>query len=210
MRKLVEYLSRDEEKRKLIRRIFPSPFSGSDQSGLILFKICKELGSSYCSQFDDRGYTKEYVSFDQNRVYDGAARLLTDDLLQKYSKEYASELSSSHDFNGKFFNFDSKLKVLSVGSKWDEIRRYIESLIAGYEECVKCVLSAIAEVSRADIFDSYWAIMVLAKEKGLGKGWWKIITKLQLGGIIGKDNRHLNLQEELIPLVEEILKGGKD
>ena len=203
---MVEYLTREEERRILIKRIFPTPYVGSDNPSLALFKISKELGSPYCLQFDDSGYTKEYQPFDQNRIYEEAYRLLTDELLLKYSKQHASVLSAYYDFRGKFFTYDSKTRVLTTTSKWDEIRKYIESLINNSNECVKCELSAIVEVSRANIYDSYWPIMMLAKEKGLGKGWWKIITKLQLGGIINDDNRHLNLQEELMPLVEEILK----
>ncbi len=204
---MVSYLTKEEERKILVKRIFPSPYAGSDSPTLALFKISKELGSQYCLQFDDRGYTKEYQPFDQDRIYEEAYRLLTDDLLLKYSKQYTSVLSAYYDFKGKFFTYDSKTRVLTTTSKWDEIRKYIESLINTSNECVKCVLSAIVEVSRANIYDSYWPIMMLAKEKGLGKGWWKIITKLQLGGIINDDNRHLNLQEELIPLVEEILQG---
>ena len=41
MMTMVEYLTREEERRILIKRIFPTPYAGSDNSSLTLFKISK-------------------------------------------------------------------------------------------------------------------------------------------------------------------------
>ena len=199
------YLSKKDEMILLIRRIFPTPYSGSAGSGLALFKICRELGSLYCNQFDENGYTKEYATFDSENIVNEVARLLTDELLFSYSRKYKDSLSGYTDFFGRFYTYEGHSRELTIGSKWEEIRDYLTSLISSTPECVKCVLKAFVEVSKSGIYDSYWPIFTLSKEYGLGKGWWKILSKLQLKKVIGEDYRHMNIQEELLPLIAEIV-----
>ena len=199
------FLSKKDEMMLLVRRIFPTSYAGSADSSLVLFKICRELGSSYCSQFDERGYTKEYAPFDSEKIIQEVAHLLTDESLLSYSKKYKDSLSGYDNFFGKFYTYEGHSRQLTIGSKWEEIRTYLISMISSTPECVKCVLKAIVEVTRASIYDSYWSIFTLAKENGLGKGWWKILSKLQLKKIIGEDYRHMNIRDELLPLIEEIV-----
>jgi len=200
-----EFLSKEEEKRMLVQRILPMPYAGSNGSGLLLFEFCRNHGSTYCKQFDERGYTKEYAQFETDKVIEEAVKLLSDDLLLEFAKVNESALSAYSGFKGRHYSYDPRIKKLIIGSRWDEDRKYVETLISSMTECVKCVLEAVIEVSKAGVYDSYWAIFTLAKEKGLGKGWWKVLSKLQLGELIGEDYGHMNMKPELIPLIEEIL-----
>lgn len=207
---MIEYLSKEKEKRLLIGRIFPTPYAGSDESTLTLFKVCKDLGSSLCSQFDERGYTKEYVPFNKESVLDEVSKLIADNKLSEVALKNKDILSGYFSFRGKYYTYEPDSKSLTLGSSWDKIRKQVIGLINSMTECVKCVLEAVVEVSKANIYDSYWPIFTLSKEKGLGKGWWKVLSKLQLGKVIGEDYRHMNIQFEVIPLIEEILEEIKN
>jgi hypothetical protein len=52
---------------------------------------------------------------------------------------------------------------------------------------------------------NYYMVMTLAKEKGLGKGWFKILSDLELKGIVIKQKGDIYVPEELLPLVSRFL-----
>lgn len=164
---MVEYLSKEAEKRMLIERIFPVPYAGSSELSLLLLRVCKELGSSYSLQFDERGYTKEYASFDKDKILDETSRLITDEALYEQARINRDALSNYHTFKGKYYTYEPKKMELTLGRSWERIRKDILALIRETAECVKCVLEAVVEVSKTPLYDSYWPIFTTAKRKGL-------------------------------------------
>lgn len=205
-------MDREEEIYILLERIFPHPYSGSNSDGNLLFHLCKELGSSYCQKFDDRGYDEEYNSFDSDKVIREVAKYISDDQLKSLFKDNKEKLSSYYNFFGSRYTYKSKTKELSMESEQENIRRTLHELMVQYSDNGKAILSAIYELNfeRNFRYRNYWEVIALAIRKGYksgikGKSYHSIFSDLILAGIIESDRRSLRIYEELAPLVKEEL-----
>ena len=202
---------RVKERLFLLKRIFPTPYAGYEDS-LVLFKIGKELNDSYCRQFNDRGYTPDYKSFDSNTVIQQVSEKLSDDLLLRYAKVYRNKLSESHYFLGRYYTYDPRTKELILGSKWSELRKELEKFYGKHGKTLGAVLKACYEISIEE--DKKWKnwffIQNRLKELGAGKGWRSALTDLERVRIIKKHKGDIEIPEELAPFVKGVLKEWEE
>lgn len=191
--------NKESERELLLKRIFSIPYA-SVENPPILLRICKELGDEYCLKFEDTGFTKNYEKCDPEQVIIRAARLLTDDNLLTCCEKYKKYLNKYNDFKGKYYTYSCQTQNLKIESDWPKLEKKLRDLILDYPGGAKAVLEAIWEVNidHDKKWDNWWAIHTVAKEKGLGQGWIKIIEKLDLMCVIDKRKGDISIPEELI------------
>ena len=194
------------EKELLLRRIFPAPYAGYE-STLPLFIICRELGDSYCLKFNEKGYTKNYQRFDSEEVIKRVSKLISDEQLLYYAKKFEAALNTYSDFKGKYYTYDHKTKQLKIGSKWKTILKTLNEFFNEYGKNGEAVLRAIFEVNvkHDKRWKNFWLIHTLAKKYGLVKGWYAILSELELIGIITRHKGDIWIPDELIPLIKHVI-----
>jgi hypothetical protein len=201
-------VSKDHERKLLLERLFPTPFAPNENT-LALFEICRELGDPYCLSFDEKGYTTDYKSFDSKEVISIATKLLTDDRLLYYAEKYKNRLNEYVDFKGRYYTYDHKTKTLKLGSEWEKIEEELDECFREHGKGVGAILRAIWEINV--IHDKKWnnfhMVLMLAKKYGLEKGWWMILSCLELIGVIQRHKGDIAIPEELLPLVENVLRA---
>lgn len=200
-------VTREHERKLLIKRLFPTPLAGYEHT-LVLFQICRELGDQYCLSFDEKGYTADYKSFDSEEVIEKAVKLLTDDRLPNYVERHKKVTSEYHDFTGKYYTYDHKTKSLKLESEWEKIESELQGLFKEYGKGRKAVLRAIweANVEHDKKWHNYWFIHTLAEKHGLGKGWFKVLSELERIKVVRWHKGDISIPEELIPLVENVFQ----
>jgi len=208
---MAKEVSKIRERKLLLERVFPTPYAGYEDS-LVLFKIGREKGDPYCLRFDERGYTPDYKRFDSKQVIERVASIMSDSDLATYAKKYREKLSEFHEFKGKYYTYDPKTKELTFESRWDELKEAFKLFYNRHGRGIWAVLKACweANVKYGKKWDNYHLVMYLAKDYGLRKGWFRVLT--DLSDRIGLINRHkgdLYIPEELLPLVENILEEFK-
>jgi len=205
---MAKYLTKEEERIILLKRIFPASYHGSENN--ILFEKCKAMGSSYCSSFNENGYNDKYMGFDSDKVYAEIGKLITDGGLLKIFEEHKEILHNYYNFYGKYYTYEGKENKLSIGSKWEIVGKETEKIINKYGSNAKAILRAVYEVNHIEreTYKNYWLVKTSSANNGFqGKGWMTILSQFQLVRIIGNDVRSIEIPEEMIPLVEEILEG---
>jgi hypothetical protein len=196
-----------EEKILLLKKIFPTPYAGFEDT-LVLFKIMRKLGDPYCLGFDERGYTPTYEKFEPDEVIKRAASQISDEDLLKYAKEFKEKLSEYAEFLGKYYTYIPQTKELTLESKWHELETEAEKLFAKHGGSFVAVLEACweANVKLGKRWDNWWIIYSIAKERGLDKGWLVILADLERAKLIERHKGDVWIPEERIPLIENILK----
>lgn len=195
------------EKKLLLKRIFPTPYAGYEDT-LALFKIGRKLGDQYCLRFDERGYTPTYERFDSEQVVERVAELISDQDLLRYAKEFKEKLSEYSDFKGKYYSYFPKSKELKLESEWHSLKAEGDKMFHKHGNAFIAVLGACweANVKLDKKWDNWWIIFSIAKEHGLEKGWLTILADLERIRLIERHKGDIRIPEERIPLIEAILK----
>ena len=209
---------KEHERKLLLERVFPTPVAGFEDT-LALFHICRELGDPYCLSFSENGYTDDYKPFVSQEVIDRATNLLTDERLPHYAEKYKDKLYAS-DFKGRYYTYDYKIRTLRIESEWEKIEAKVKEFFKECGKGGKAVLRAIWEANaNLDMKrNNYYPVLAVAKKYGLEKGYRSILTQLRIIPRMHspiryiKSNRGVDIliPEELLPLIEKILKNGKE
>lgn len=186
---------KENERRLLLKRIF-TPYASTEN---LLFRICKESGDEYCLKFEDTGLTKNYEKCDDEQVVMRTAKLLTDDNLLTYCEKYKDHLNEYHNFKGQYYTYSYQTRTLKIESEWTNLEKKLRDMILHHHKNAKAVLEAIYEVNvDHNKYDNYLMIQTLAKEKGLKEGWYTIISKLELIGVIRRSRGEMTIPDEMI------------
>ena len=200
-------VSKEHERKLLLKILFPTPYAGYEHM-LALFEICRELGDPYCLNFDEKGYTTDYKPFDSEEVISRVAKLLIDDHLLYYFERYKNKLTGGRDFKGKYYTYDDKTKSLKIKSEWKKLEEMLDEFSKEYRKGGEAVLRAIweANVKLNKKYDNYYIVKTLAEKYGLGKGWFKILSSLEIIKVVYRHKGDIWISEELLPLVENVLQ----
>jgi hypothetical protein len=193
-----EVEERIKERIVLLSRIF-------NEYSPAIIKIGREIGDSYCMQFNDQGYDPQYRSIDRKQaLYDVASKITEQQLLELYLK-HKDEATYPRSFFGRFYTFDDKSRTLKCETIWPEIKQKLESLYKKHEKAVRIVLEACYLTNkRGEQWDNYLKIQYYAKDHD-AKGWKHALTDLESAGIVWRHKGDVILPEELMPLIEEML-----
>ena len=218
---MADEIDKEQERKLLVKRIFPTPYAGYKDS-LALFEICRDLEDPYSLGFNEDGHTPDYKGFDSETVVERASKLLINARLNHYVDKYRDKLNEWNSFKGKYYTYNPKTKTLKLESEWAKLETGLDELYSEYGVGLKAVLRAVWEVNvkLSKKWDNYWMIHMLAKKYGLDKGWFRNLSRLELVGakqlsaeMVGVVDWHkgsISIPEELIPLVEKVLrKWGK-
>lgn len=200
--------SKEDEMELLLKRIFPALYP-SVQDPPVLLKICRDLGDEYCLRFEETGFTQNYQEkCDPQKVLKRCARSLTDDNLLSYCKKYKEFLNKYRDFKGERYTYNHRTQEVRLESQWPRLEKRLHDLVLDYPRGTETVLEAIWEVNieHDKKLDNWWAIHTVAKNKGLGRGWIKIIEELDLLGIIDKHKGDISIPEEMIDFWSRFLE----
>lgn len=191
-------VEKEEEGRILFKRIFPPE---------ILLEVRKEVGDSYCAQFDERGYDKDYKRFNEEEVITLLSKALSDQQILEFSLKYRDDLSSYWDFRGNYYTYDPKKKELKLESSWPELRREIQRLIQKHGENARAFLKACCyvcvEVGKR--WKNYYHIQSKAREFGMKKGWFTMLADFELAGVISRHKGNIDIPEERVPLFRDFI-----
>jgi hypothetical protein len=193
------------EKTLLLKRIFPTPYAGYEDT-LVLFKILRKLGDPYCLKFDEKGYTPTYEKIELDELIRRAVNQISDEDLLKYTQEFNEKLPEYVEFFGRYYTYTPK--ELKLESKWHELENEAEKLFLKHGNSFVAVLGACWEVNvkLGKRWDNYWMIFSIAKERGLGKGWLVLLADLERAKLIERHKGDIWIPEERTPLVENILE----
>ena len=126
----------------------------------------------------------------------------------QYAGKYTDKLSESRssDFKGKYYTYDHKTKKLKLDSEWRMLEEKLDEIFQEHGKGGKAVLRAIWEVNvKLDKkWDNYYMIKTLAERLGLEKGWFKILSSLEIIGLIQRHKGDIWIPEELLPLADRI------
>jgi hypothetical protein len=190
---------KENERRVLLKRIFPAEK---------LLEIGKQIGDSYCVQFDERGYDKGYRRFNEEEVISRLSRILSDEQIIESSLKYKDSLSSYWNFRGNFYTYDSKQREVKLENSWPKLQKEIERLIQKHGENARAFLKACyhvcVELDRKS--DNYYHIQSKAREFGMVKGWLTMLADFELAGVITRHKGSINVPEEIAPLLRNYLK----
>lgn len=171
---------------------------------------CKKIGSEYSEKFKGRGFDEKYNRFDPKVVISEIAKLSDEPEFISIFRDHKENTNFFRNFFGKYYTVSFREKSLSSNSVWDNKRIDIEKLLARYPGDAKFVISAIHDINVKNgvTFKNYYKVRTEDINKGFsGKNWIKILSELQLAGIVPSGNyKSLYIYEELMPLVEEILE----
>ena len=206
---MVNYLLREDERRILLSGFY----TYSDPAGngnLFLFHECQRLGSEYCKRFNDKGYDSEYKKLDFDTVISEIANRADEDEFLSYFNSYNENIKCYRDFFGRYYTLICKENILKNSSLWPEKRKEVENILLKYPEDGIKILSAVYYVNdeKGVTFKNYYMVKAQAMNLGFsGKNWFKILSELQLAGIIGSGTyKHIGIHKEILPLVGEIIK----
>ena len=206
---MVTYLLREDERRILLSGFY----TYSDPSGngnLFLFHECQRLGSEYCKRFNDKGYDSEYKKLDFDTVISEIANRADESEFLSYFNSYKENIKCYRDFFGRYYTLICKENILKNSSLWPEKRKEVENILSKYPEGGIKVLSAIYYVNAEIGITSKNYYMVKAQAMNLGfsgTNWFKILSELQLAGIIASGGyKHIEIHKEIMPLVGEIVR----
>ena len=186
------------ERRLLLRRILPTEK---------LLEIGKQIGDSYCLQFDERGYDKNYRSFSEEEVISRLSKVLSDEQILDFSIKYKDSLNPYRDFRGNFYTYDSKKREVKLESSWPKLQKEIERLIQKHGENARAFLKACyhicVELNRK--WDNYYHIQSKAREFGMVKGWLTMLADFELAGVITRHKGDIDVPEEVAPFLRNYL-----
>ena len=206
---MVAYLARQDERKILLSDfyIYSNPSNGGD---LFLLHECQRLGSQYCKKFNDNGYDREYKSLDFNALISEIINKVDEDRFLSYFNSYKENIKCHRDFLGKYYTLFCKENILKNYSVWDKKREEIENILLKYPGDAIKLLSAIYYVNaeKGITYKNYYTVNVQAQNMGFsGKNWFKILSELQLAGImVSGTYKHIKVYEEILPLIGEIVK----
>lgn len=200
-----------KEKELLIKRIFPAPYARVESS-LVLFRICRDIGGTYCSKFKENGYTEKFQEFKTDEVIAEATKLLNDEDLLRFSSTHKGALNSWRDFKGEYYAYDHKTKALRVGSDWSNLRKNLDTASVTFgKNNVLAYLEGVwdANITHDTRLNNYVLVRQLFKEHGGSKSFLEIATRLNAYGIVEyrKSGRGVDIlvSDEIVPLVAELL-----
>ncbi|CAC12508.1 hypothetical protein [Thermoplasma acidophilum] len=198
----------EDERRLLLSYfyVFSNPHYGGDP---FLLHECQRLGSQYCKRFNDRGMDSEYNELNNDTLISEIISRVDEDTFLSYFNSHKENIKCHRDFFGRYYTLLCKEKVLENSSVWYKKREEIENILSKYPGDAIKVLSAIYYVSveKGTRFKNYYMVKTEAESLGFsGKNWFKILSELQLAGIIPSyDYKDLEIHEEIAPLIGEIL-----
>ena len=206
---MVKYLSMEEEREILLS----SFYTYSDPAGngnLFLFQECKNLGSEYCKRFNDHGYDNSYNRIDAEKMLSEIARKADEIKFLSYFNYHKENVKWYRNFFGRYYTLISRETILKNSSLWPEKRKEIENILSKYPEDAMKIISAIYYVNAemGITFKNYYMVKAKAMDLGFsGKNWFKILSELQLIGIMYTGSyKHIEIHKEILPLVGEILE----
>jgi len=192
------------ERRILFRKVFQP---------LILLKIGREIGDTYCLQFNENGYDKNYNYYKEDDIISRLAEGLSDDQLVEAVRTNPEAAYSYSRFVGKYYTFDNAKRELTVGSAWPEILSRLEEVFRKHGRAAWAVLKAYLELredrsawSSCDYNRLQYAAAELA-----GAGWRKALIALEIARVIdkrgsGRRPGERSIALEMIPLVENVVQ----
>jgi hypothetical protein len=206
---VVAYLTRNKERKILLTNFSLSLDPINTWDGPIL-QECKNLGLEYRRRFNDNDFDEKYNRLYPKLVNSEIANLSDEPGFISIFRDHKENTNFYRDFFGKYYTVSFREKSLINNSAWDNKRKDIQNLLTKYPRDAKLVISAIHEINRniGGKYKNYYMVRTEAINKGFsGKNWIKILSELQLIGVIPSgDYKSLYIYEELIPLVEEILE----
>ena len=192
-------ISREEERRILLKRVFPAEE---------LLKIGRQIGDSYCSQFDERGYDKEYKRFSEEEVVNRLSKLLSDQQILEFARKHKDNLYDYSDFKGKYYTYNSKSRELKLQSSWPELEAEVKRLIQKHGENARAFLRACyfvcVEVGKR--WKNYYHIQSKAREFGMKRGWMTMLVDFELASVIKRHRGDISIPEELIPFIRRFIE----
>ena len=192
------------ERTLLLRKIF---------DGLAILFIGRELQDTYCMQYNEIGYDKDYRYYDEKTAAASVSGAVPDDnRLVTIVQKHRDRLRTYWSFFGEFYTYDPKKKELLTESAWSRIEQKLDSVFSKHGVATSAVLKAYIELRNDnDLFSAcdYSRLAYRAKELG-GKGWKQALVALEIDGVIekrgsGRRPGERSISLELIPLVEQVL-----
>jgi Holliday junction DNA helicase RuvB len=171
----------------------------------ILLKLGKTIEEPYCLLFDDKGYDSKYNRLDLSLAIPKIAEKVTDEQLVSFFSENPAK---GYCFRGRFYTM--KDGRLEAGTEWPLIREKLEGLLFKHGNDLLAVLKACHEVSieMGRKWDNYLYIEAVAEDLG-AKGFRKMLTTLELAGVVIRHKGDIRIPPELGPLIEEFLDSSQ-
>ena len=175
-------------------------------SGIVL-KLGKEIGDSYCLQFNDDGYDQHYSRFDNATAIPGIAEKVTDEQLISF---FSKNPVRGYTFKGRFYTLRDGALVLETD--WPSIRDSLLRLAQKHQSgSVAAVLEACHKVSveMGRESNNYLHIQAVAKDSGAAN-FGQVLTGLELAEVVIRNKGDIRIPPERIPLVEAMLHELQD
>ena len=190
------------ERREEITRLLNESVSWSEE--LKLLKFAQEVGDPYALKFDESGHG-ESGKFDRGKLIKSLSQRITDEQLFRFFRENQEAVYSTTRFFGEHYSLENK----TLGPcRWPQIREELERLSFLYGEDFWAVVKACYEVvvRMGRRWDNYLYIQNLAgREIGKVRNFLKILTSLEMAGVIERRKRVIDFTPGIEPLVESFL-----
>jgi len=194
-------MDREREVRLLLERLF-------GKYNLTLIKIGHLIGDEYALRFNEEGYDEGYKRYDPDTLLDRLSEKLSDELLLKLvNEQFRDSVYSWARFCGSRFKYDPSEGVLRIESCWPEMRDRVARYIMAHEGDAYALLGAVYQicVKEKRKWDNWWPLHYEAKRRGV-RNWLIALTGLERTGLIERHRGDIWVPEELVPLLEEIVK----
>lgn len=194
-------MDREREVRLLLERLF-------GKYNLTLIKIGHLIEDEYALRFNEEGYDEGYKRYDPDTLLDRLSEKLSDELLLKLvNEQFRDSVYSWARFCGSRFKYDPSEGVLRIESCWPEMRDRVARYIMAHEGDAYALLGAVYQicVKEKRKWDNWWPLHYEAKRRGV-RNWLIALTGLERTGLIERHRGDIWVPEELVPLLEEIVK----
>jgi len=192
------------ERRILLKKVFQP---------LGLLAIGRRIGDTYCIQFNESGYDKDYKCYREDEVVSRLSGSLSDEQLVGIIRTNPDALNPYWDFYGKYYTFVAPTKELRLGSVWPDFRSKLDEVFRKHEQAAWAVLKAYLEL-REDY--STWSscdynkLQYRAKELA-GREWKNALIGLEVVQVVkkrgsGRRPGERSVGVEMIPLIEEVVR----
>ena len=194
-------MDRRMEVRILLERLF-------GKYNLALIRMGHLVKDEYALRFNENGYDENYNRYDPDTLLDRLSEKLSDNLLLRFvNKEFKDSVYSWAKFCGSRFKYDPVERTLKIENCWPEIREKVERYIMAHGNDAYALLGAVHQicVKERRRWDNYWQLHYEAKRRGL-TNWIIALAGLERTGIIERHKGDIWVPEELVQLLEEIVK----
>gem|GEM_PF-534772 len=173
----------------------------------VVLRMGKEIGDSYCLQFNDDGYDQQYSRFDNSTAIPRIAERVTDEQLVSF---FSKNPVPGYTFKGRFYSLRDG--ALALETEWPSIRDGLLSLGGKHPPgsvaaLLRACYKVCVEMGRES--NNYLHIQTVARDLG-ATSFGQVLTGLELAEVVIRNKGDIRIPPERIPLVEAVLNESQD